>query len=61
MVPVAGDHVRGWPSGRASAFQADLHGFDSRTPLQCFRYSSVELHPHYRFDKRDLQSLIPID
>jgi hypothetical protein len=26
--------VRGWPSGRASAFQADLHGFDSRTPLQ---------------------------
>jgi hypothetical protein len=25
---------RGWPSGRASAFQADLHGFDSRTPLQ---------------------------
>jgi hypothetical protein len=28
------DHERGWPSGRASAFQADLHGFDSRTPLQ---------------------------
>src|SRR5580693_2726432 len=26
---------RGWPSGRASAFQADLHGFDSRTPLHC--------------------------
>jgi hypothetical protein len=26
--------VRGWPSGRASAFQADLDGFDSRTPLQ---------------------------
>jgi hypothetical protein len=25
--------VRGWPSGRASAFQADLDGFDSRTPL----------------------------
>src|SRR5262245_19046785 len=25
---------RGWPSGRASAFQADLDGFDSRTPLQ---------------------------
>src|ERR1700677_1227846 len=24
----------GWPSGWASAFQADLHGFDSRTPLQ---------------------------
>jgi hypothetical protein len=28
------DDERGWPSGRASAFQADLHGFDSRTPLQ---------------------------
>jgi putative heme iron utilization protein len=26
-------NARGWPSGRASAFQADLHGFDSRTPL----------------------------
>jgi hypothetical protein len=25
--------MRGWPSGWASAFQADLHGFDSRTPL----------------------------
>ena len=24
---------RGWPSGWASAFQADLHGFESRTPL----------------------------
>src|SRR5690242_4716599 len=27
---------RGWPSGRASAFQADLHGFESRTPLHTF-------------------------
>src|ERR1700729_878646 len=37
MVPVAvfdGRDARGWPSGWASAFQADLHGFDSRTPLQ---------------------------
>ncbi len=25
--------MRGWPRGWASAFQADLDGFDSRTPL----------------------------
>jgi hypothetical protein len=33
--------ARGWPSGWASAFQADLHGFDSRTPLQAFAILSA--------------------
>jgi hypothetical protein len=25
--------MRVWPSGKASAFQADIHGFESRHPL----------------------------
>ena len=27
--------MRVWPSGKASAFQADIHGFESRHPLFC--------------------------
>src|ERR1017187_6495442 len=37
MLPlVDATELRGWPSGWASAFQADLHGFESRTPLHPF-------------------------
>src|SRR6185437_14396305 len=39
---------RGWPSGRASAFQADLHGFESRTPLHPLKAHELDSIPARR-------------
>src|ERR1700677_125061 len=38
IVPTQMFPWRGWPSGWASAFQADLHEFESRTPLHRIKH-----------------------
>jgi hypothetical protein len=32
-IPTFSAHMRAWPSGKASAFQADIRGSESRRPL----------------------------
>ncbi len=40
--------MRASPSGKASAFQADTHGFESRRPLK--NVSNVKYYGSYELD-----------